>query len=1060
MRGYGNRRGGGGGGRQQPDTTTRLPAALRMELGMGPEADGGSTNSGRGRQNNSVYGRKEARKEARTTNHNPRGGFTKAYEGGVKRKFGAEGRTGPSKSAASSAPPLKRPKTTPASGASSKASGSASSKAAEKKKVQQKSSASSSVEASTSLKGKQRKHVDATAQTPLERMLAAQKSGGASSSALAASGDVAPRKQKKRSQMTQAEKDEADEIAWLEAKLKLDREGGEDDEGEDGLGVLIRDLDRYQTGMFDKPDDDEPEEQDDTDEDDLDDEESDSEDEEEEDDDDDDLQSEADFELEDGEEIQMNDAADEEEFAEEEQVNQTAKNDKSSLTAAAAPPSATNSGKYIPPALRRAAAEAEMASTSAQKSLSSTPAADPKLTRTLNGLLNRLSSANLDAIMADLVEAYRSYPRAVVTQTLVRLVLETVALQPNLVDTIVIMYAALFAALGRSVGVEFGAEAVQVLVGKLVHAHAQIRRRQRGGAAAEVEGPDDKAGRECLNLAVLLAHAYNLHLVAAPLVYDIVRLCLREPAAIRAGRDLEAIHLRSLGQLPVDHEEDGDDHQAMREIDVELLLKLVKSCGSQMRSDDQSALRDIVSLTQERINDANTQGTSTLGSRARFMLEALVDLQKTRSKSKAGAASYGADGTVAAEALGRYKKYISSMVKRPDRLLRSSAASGMSSTDEPLLNIGLRDLADSTRKGRWWLVGAAWTGHDKDDEDDVDAAEGVTAKRKLAKTGPSSGGDGGSGVVGSSASTEEANLLILAREHGMNTDARKSVFITLMSSEDYIDASQKLLGLGLNEVQRREVVRVLLHCLGSEPIYNPYYVLIGQQLASDSGAAGGPALAISSTSGIISTRVTMQYCLWDFFREIGESDVGGVTMISGKGDADGDDEDEFTGFDDAFGETKDGDGGLPSVNRKMIHLARAYGWWMAKNTLNLNMLRTVDFAGLKQRGRTFVQLLLVHMLLSVQTVSPTKTLTMSWNAEKSASRYRTSIENVLVRGTAGNLELARGLLIFVKRYMRPAEVAPVLGGAGIKKGTRQALEWAVKVSEEVLEVGIQVAGQI
>ncbi|CAD6887950.1 unnamed protein product [Tilletia controversa] len=1059
MRGYGNRR-GAGGRQQQPDTTTLLPAALRKELGIEAEDGGGAKHSGRDRNSNSVFGRKDARKDARTASKNPRGGFNHSQNSTLKRKYGDEGQRTPSRAATTSAPPPKKARTVPAPGPNSNGGNSASSKAKGKERV----SSKPAIQDPAISKGKQRKHVDAAAQTPLERMLAAQKSNGTSSSSSTMPGDAAPRTRKKRSQMTQAEKDEADEIAWLEAKLKLDREGGDDGEADDGLGVLIRELDRYQTGMFDKPAEDDEDEQDVS-------EEEDESDEEESSDGDageDDLESDEDFELEDGEEIQLNEGADEEEEAdaateEEEEAEQRVEDGKTSVKTAATSSAPSTSGKYIPPALRRAAAEAEMASSSLVKAASSAPTADPKLTRTLNGLLNRLSSANLDAIMADLVETYRSHPRAVVTQTLVRLVLETVALQPDLVDSIVIMYAALFAALGRSVGVEFGAEAVQVLTGKLVHAHAQIRRRQRGaGVAVGADGLDDKAGRECLNLAVLLAHAYNLHLIAAPIVYDVVRLCLREPAAIRAGRDLEAMHLRSTAQQPIESVEGGDEPKVMYEIDVELLLKLVKACGGQMRSDDPSALRDIVSLTQERINDASSQGTSSLGSRSRFMLEALVDLQKARSKPKAGAAAFGADGTVAAEALGRYKKYIAGMVRRPDRLLRSSAASGMGSTDEPLLNIGLRDLADSTRKGRWWLVGAAWTGHDKDDEDDVEpAAEGVTAKRKLAKTGSKGAGDSNSGVVGTSTGTEEANLLILAREHGMNTDARKGVFITLMSSEDYIDASQKLLGLGLNEVQRREVVRVLLHCLGSEPIYNPYYVLIGQQLASDSGAAGGPALATSSTSGVISTRVTMQYCLWDYFREIGESDVGGATMIAGKGDDDGEDGDDFKGFDDVFGETNDGgEGGLASVSRKMIHLARAYGWWIAKNALNLNMLRTVNFAGLKQRGRAFIQLLLVHMLLSIQTASPTKTLTMSWNAEKSASRYRASIENVLVRGTAGNLELARGLLIFVKRYMRPAEVVQVVGGSGIKKGTRQALEWAVKVSEEVLEVGIQVAGQV
>ena len=69
----------------------------------------------------------------------------------------------------------------------------------------------------------------------------------------------------------------------------------------------------------------------------------------------------------------------------------------------------------------------------------------------------------------------------------------------------------------------------------------------------------------------------------------------------------------------------------------------------------------------------------------------------------------------------------------------------------------------------------------------------------------------------------------LARKQRMNTDVRKSVFCVIMSSEvsltwngdkfndvllsqDYIDAFEKLLKLGLKDTQQRELVHVTLHC--------------------------------------------------------------------------------------------------------------------------------------------------------------------------------------------------------------------------------------------------------
>lgn len=81
----------------------------------------------------------------------------------------------------------------------------------------------------------------------------------------------------------------------------------------------------------------------------------------------------------------------------------------------------------------------------------------------------------------------------------------------------------------------------------------------------------------------------------------------------------------------------------------------------------------------------------------------------------------------------------------------------------------------------------------------------------------------------SSNSSQQSHLMELARKQRMNTDVRKSVFCVIMSSEvsltwngdtiefnnvlqDYIDAFEKLLKLGLKDTQQRELVHVTLHC--------------------------------------------------------------------------------------------------------------------------------------------------------------------------------------------------------------------------------------------------------
>ena len=72
-------------------------------------------------------------------------------------------------------------------------------------------------------------------------------------------------------------------------------------------------------------------------------------------------------------------------------------------------------------------------------------------------------------------------------------------------------------------------------------------------------------------LLALLAALYALQVVACVLPYDLVRGLLGGPLAER---------------------------------DVELLLKLVRAAGPQMRADDPAALHDIVQLVQEKVNQS------------------------------------------------------------------------------------------------------------------------------------------------------------------------------------------------------------------------------------------------------------------------------------------------------------------------------------------------------------------------------------------------------------------------------------------------------------------------
>lgn len=112
-------------------------------------------------------------------------------------------------------------------------------------------------------------------------------------------------------------------------------------------------------------------------------------------------------------------------------------------------------------------------------------------------------------------------------------------------------------------------------------------------------------------------------------------------------------------------------------------------------------------------------------------------------------------------------------------------------------------LLDTEKKGQWWLSGdlAVKTNHAEDVAQTMDA-EVVEAQK----------------------------MLKLADAQRMNTDSRKAIFCVIMSSEDYIDAFEKLLRLDLPGKQDREIMRVLVECCLQEKVFNKYYTVLALKL--------------------------------------------------------------------------------------------------------------------------------------------------------------------------------------------------------------------------------------
>ena len=420
--------------------------------------------------------------------------------------------------------------------------------------------------------------------------------------------------------------------------------------------------------------------------------------------------------------------------------------------------SASNEERYIPPSLRH-------------KGMGGSGSEDlSQLRRQIQGLLNRLSEANLSSILSEVEKLYRGHPRQHVSTILLDLLLGLLSDPTSLQDTFIILHAGFIAAVFKVSGSDFGAQAIERI-------HDEFF------ANFDSKADSDVTGKKCTNLTSLLAELYNFQVISSNMIYDLARLFLNN----------------------------------LSEINTELLLRIVRTAGPQLRQDDPSSLKDIVIQLQRVVAQTEEQNLSV---RTKFMIETMNDLKNNRMKTGIAASAINSEHTV------RMKQILKSLNQRTVR------------ASEPL-RFGLKDLQDKDKRGKWWLVGASYR-IDTEDE---------TFQEQIS---PISGNalDGGSGRNGGVGDLEQ-----LAKEQRMNTDVRRSIFIAIMSSSDSNDAYVRLMKLGLKKSQQLEIPKVLVHCAGAEKVYNPFYTILSRRFCRDK-----------------KLKMALQFSLWDLFKRMGEAD--------------------------------------------------------------------------------------------------------------------------------------------------------------------------------------------
>ncbi|NXV41919.1 NOM1 protein, partial [Uria aalge] len=183
---------------------------------------------------------------------------------------------------------------------------------------------------------------------------------------------------------------------------------------------------------------------------------------------------------------------------------------------------------------------------------------------------------------------------------------------------------------------------------------------------------------------------------------------------------------------------------AFTEKEIELILFLLKNVGFSLRKDDALALKELITEAQRKANTAEKKFRDQ--TRVRFMLETMLALRNNDMRKIPG--------------------YDPEPVERLRKLQRTLVRSSGKETE---LRVSLESLLSADRVGRWWIVGSSWSGAPMID----DTNKKTQQKLHVGKV--------------------SSKIMELARKQRMNTDIRRSIFCVLMTSEDFMDAFEKLL---------------------------------------------------------------------------------------------------------------------------------------------------------------------------------------------------------------------------------------------------------------------------
>lgn len=246
------------------------------------------------------------------------------------------------------------------------------------------------------------------------------------------------------------------------------------------------------------------------------------------------------------------------------------------------------------------------------------------------------------------------------------------------------------------------------------------------------------------------------------------------------------------------------------EKEIELILLILRTVGFQLRKDDPIALKELILSLQQKANN-----TTLENSRVKFMLDVLLAIKNNN--------------------MNKIPQYDPSQIEHMKKIFKNFIHKGNSVTQ---FNVTLEDLLEVDERGKWWIVGSAWSGLK-----DIGKLENTSEDKKQKYS---------------------EKILELARKQRMNTDVRRDIFCVLMTAEDYLDAFEKIHHLGLKNQQQREIIYVIFNCCVQEKKFNPYYAILAQKLCDSDRKY----------------QLTIQYALWDKLKTLANLNTKQLTNLA------------------------------------------------------------------------------------------------------------------------------------------------------------------------------------